>query len=68
MNKAQNAVLLRHRATGLVVKVHESRQLSENIAIAFERMKCVRGNELWDCVADSRSIDMSMASNAMKSN
>ncbi|KAE9417076.1 hypothetical protein Angca_006459, partial [Angiostrongylus cantonensis] len=39
VNTAQNAVQLRHLPTGLVVKVHESRLLSKNIEIAFERMK-----------------------------
>ncbi|VDM60596.1 unnamed protein product [Angiostrongylus costaricensis] len=50
VNTAQNAVQLRHLPTGLVVKVehglfklflqvHESRLLSKNVDIAFERMK-----------------------------
>ncbi|WKX99998.1 hypothetical protein Q1695_014682 [Nippostrongylus brasiliensis] len=39
VNTAQNAVQLRHLPTGLVIKVHESRLLSKNIDIAFERMK-----------------------------
>ncbi|KJH52489.1 hypothetical protein DICVIV_01335 [Dictyocaulus viviparus] len=39
VNTAQNAVMLRHIPTGLVVKVQESRLLPKNIEIAFERMK-----------------------------
>ncbi|MFH4980685.1 hypothetical protein AB6A40_007394 [Gnathostoma spinigerum] len=39
VNTAQNAVMLRHKPTNVVVKVHESRLLSKNIKIAFERLK-----------------------------
>uniref|UniRef100_A0A0N5BW23 RF_PROK_I domain-containing protein n=1 Tax=Strongyloides papillosus TaxID=174720 RepID=A0A0N5BW23_STREA len=39
VNTAQNAVHLKHRSTGVSVKVHESRLLSKNIDIAFERLK-----------------------------
>jgi len=39
VNKAQNAVEMRHIPTGIVVKVHESRLLSKNIQLAFERIK-----------------------------
>ncbi|TMS38171.1 hypothetical protein L596_004951 [Steinernema carpocapsae] len=39
VNTAQNAVMLRHLPTGIVLKVHESRLLSKNVEIAFERMK-----------------------------
>ena len=31
--------MLRHKPTGIVVKVHESRLLPENIEIAFERLR-----------------------------
>ena len=31
--------MLKHKPTGITVKVHESRLLPENIEIAFERMK-----------------------------
>ena len=31
--------MLKHKPTGITVKVHESRLLPENITIAFERMK-----------------------------
>uniref|UniRef100_A0A915A4Q4 Prokaryotic-type class I peptide chain release factors domain-containing protein n=1 Tax=Parascaris univalens TaxID=6257 RepID=A0A915A4Q4_PARUN len=39
VNTAQNAVMLKHIPTGIVVKVHESRLLSKNIEIAYERLK-----------------------------
>ncbi|KAI6205931.1 RF-PROK-I domain-containing protein [Aphelenchoides besseyi] len=39
VNAAQNAVQLRHKPTNIVVKVHESRLLPENVKIAFERLK-----------------------------
>uniref|UniRef100_A0A1I7ZIM4 RF_PROK_I domain-containing protein n=1 Tax=Steinernema glaseri TaxID=37863 RepID=A0A1I7ZIM4_9BILA len=39
VNTAQNAVMLRHVPTGIVVKVHESRLLPKNIDIAHERLK-----------------------------
>uniref|UniRef100_A0A0K0F8T0 RF_PROK_I domain-containing protein n=1 Tax=Strongyloides venezuelensis TaxID=75913 RepID=A0A0K0F8T0_STRVS len=39
VNTSQNAVYLKHRSTGVSVKVHESRLLSKNIDIAFERLK-----------------------------
>ncbi|KAE9555212.1 hypothetical protein FO519_001562 [Halicephalobus sp. NKZ332] len=39
VNTAQNAVMLRHKPTGIVIKVHDSRLLPENIEIAFERLK-----------------------------
>ncbi|CAI5448054.1 unnamed protein product [Caenorhabditis angaria] len=39
VNTAQNACQLTHLKTGIVVKVHESRLLSKNIDIAFERMR-----------------------------
>ncbi|KAK0407302.1 hypothetical protein QR680_019126 [Steinernema hermaphroditum] len=39
VNTAQNAVMLRHLPTGIVVKVHEHRLLPKNIDIAFERLK-----------------------------
>uniref|UniRef100_A0A914YVM0 Prokaryotic-type class I peptide chain release factors domain-containing protein n=1 Tax=Panagrolaimus superbus TaxID=310955 RepID=A0A914YVM0_9BILA len=39
VNTAQNAVMLKHKPTGITVKVHESRLLPENINIAFERIK-----------------------------
>ncbi|CAD5234844.1 unnamed protein product [Bursaphelenchus xylophilus] len=39
VNTAQNAVQLKHIPTNVSVKVHESRLLSENVSIAFERLK-----------------------------
>ena len=39
MNAIRNAVSLKHKPTGITVKIHESRLLPENIDIAFERMK-----------------------------
>ncbi|KAI6174055.1 RF-PROK-I domain-containing protein [Aphelenchoides besseyi] len=39
VNAAQNAVQLKHKPTNIVVKVHESRLLPENVKIAFERLK-----------------------------
>ncbi|PAV89698.1 hypothetical protein WR25_16714 [Diploscapter pachys] len=39
VNKAENAVQLRHIPTGIVLKVHESRLQIKNIEIAYERMK-----------------------------
>ncbi|CEF66466.1 Probable peptide chain release factor C12orf65, mitochondrial [Strongyloides ratti] len=39
VNTAQNAVFLKHKSTGIFVKVHESRLLPKNIEIAFERLK-----------------------------
>uniref|UniRef100_A0AC35ERH1 Prokaryotic-type class I peptide chain release factors domain-containing protein n=1 Tax=Panagrolaimus sp. PS1159 TaxID=55785 RepID=A0AC35ERH1_9BILA len=39
VNTAQNAVMLKHKPTGITVKVHESRLLPDNINIAFERIK-----------------------------
>uniref|UniRef100_A0AC34GR71 Prokaryotic-type class I peptide chain release factors domain-containing protein n=1 Tax=Panagrolaimus sp. ES5 TaxID=591445 RepID=A0AC34GR71_9BILA len=39
VNTAQNAVMLKHKPTGITVKVHESRLLPDNIDIAFERIK-----------------------------
>jgi len=39
VNTSQNAVQLRHKPTNIVVKVHESRLLQENVQIAFERLK-----------------------------
>uniref|UniRef100_A0A0N4Z2B2 RF_PROK_I domain-containing protein n=1 Tax=Parastrongyloides trichosuri TaxID=131310 RepID=A0A0N4Z2B2_PARTI len=41
VNTAQNAVYLKHKKTGLSVKVHESRLLPKNIDIAYERLKHV---------------------------
>uniref|UniRef100_A0A0K0EKL7 RF_PROK_I domain-containing protein n=1 Tax=Strongyloides stercoralis TaxID=6248 RepID=A0A0K0EKL7_STRER len=41
VNTAQNAVYLRHKETGLSVKVHDSRLLPDNIDIAYERLKHV---------------------------
>ena len=37
VNTSQNAVMLKHIPTGIVVKVHDSRLLQKNIQIAFER-------------------------------
>nr|CDJ88005.1 Class I peptide chain release factor domain containing protein [Haemonchus contortus] len=53
VNTAQNAVQLRHKPTGLVVKVHESRLLPKNIEIAYERLKYaldrhVNGDECYE--------------------
>ncbi|VDK42729.1 unnamed protein product [Anisakis simplex] len=39
VNTAQNAVQLRHKPTGVVVKVHQSRLLPKNIDIAYDRLK-----------------------------
>ncbi|CAJ0573723.1 unnamed protein product, partial [Mesorhabditis spiculigera] len=39
VNTAQNAVQMRHIPTGIIVKIHESRLLSKNVEIAFERIK-----------------------------
>uniref|UniRef100_F1LCJ7 Peptide chain release factor n=1 Tax=Ascaris suum TaxID=6253 RepID=F1LCJ7_ASCSU len=39
VNTAQNAVMLKHIPTGIVVKVHESRLLPKNIEIAYERLR-----------------------------
>ncbi|KAH7719426.1 Protein T23B5.4 a [Aphelenchoides avenae] len=39
VNKAVNAVQLKHMPTGVVVKVHESRLQLKNIEIAYERLK-----------------------------
>uniref|UniRef100_A0A7E4VU33 RF_PROK_I domain-containing protein n=1 Tax=Panagrellus redivivus TaxID=6233 RepID=A0A7E4VU33_PANRE len=39
VNTAQNAVMLKHKPTGITVKVHDSRLLPENIKIAHERLK-----------------------------
>lgn len=35
----RNAVTLKHIPTGIVVRVHESRLLQDNIKIAYERLK-----------------------------
>ncbi|KAI6191173.1 RF-PROK-I domain-containing protein [Aphelenchoides bicaudatus] len=39
VNKKQNAAQVIHKPTGIVVKVHESRLLQDNIKLAFERLK-----------------------------
>ncbi|KAL3077312.1 hypothetical protein niasHS_013301 [Heterodera schachtii] len=39
VNSAGNAVILKHKRTNCVVKVHESRNLHENIRIAYKRLK-----------------------------
>uniref|UniRef100_A0A914HXL8 Prokaryotic-type class I peptide chain release factors domain-containing protein n=1 Tax=Globodera rostochiensis TaxID=31243 RepID=A0A914HXL8_GLORO len=39
VNSAGNAVVLKHKQTNCVVRVHESRKLHENILIAYERLK-----------------------------
>jgi len=39
VNKLQNAAQLRHKPTNIVVKVHESRLLQENIKLAFDALK-----------------------------
>uniref|UniRef100_A0AC35TZN9 RF_PROK_I domain-containing protein n=1 Tax=Rhabditophanes sp. KR3021 TaxID=114890 RepID=A0AC35TZN9_9BILA len=46
VNAIKNAVFLRHKETGLHVKVHESRLLPDNIDIAFERLKHVLDRHL----------------------
>ncbi|VDM95347.1 unnamed protein product [Thelazia callipaeda] len=39
VNMTRNAVLIKHIPTGVVVRVHQSRLLHENIKIAQERLK-----------------------------
>uniref|UniRef100_A0A914XQK7 Prokaryotic-type class I peptide chain release factors domain-containing protein n=1 Tax=Plectus sambesii TaxID=2011161 RepID=A0A914XQK7_9BILA len=39
VNTAVNAVQLKHIPSNIVVKVHESRNLHENVTIAYERLK-----------------------------
>ncbi|VDK89380.1 unnamed protein product [Onchocerca ochengi] len=39
VNMTRNAVTIRHVPTGIVVRVHQSRLLQENIEIAQERLK-----------------------------
>jgi protein subunit release factor A len=41
-----NAAQLRHIPTNIVVKVHESRLLQDNIQIAFDRLKLAIDNQL----------------------
>ncbi|VDN89751.1 unnamed protein product [Brugia pahangi] len=39
VNMTKNAVTIKHVATGVIVRVHQSRLLQENIEIALERLK-----------------------------
>ncbi|VIO87817.1 Uncharacterized protein BM_BM5939 [Brugia malayi] len=39
VNMTKNAVTIKHVPTGVVVRVHQSRLLQENIEIALERLK-----------------------------